>query len=106
MFLVAVLLGTLKALGLETVWLAIGASWVVITAAVRAAFGSTWAHVISAGGGGVLVLGLLFSGYLGGTSLVLFIILATGVPFVSVELAFFGIDWLDERVRTKPGTED
>ena len=54
MFVVAVLLGTLKALGLESVWLAIGAFWVVITAAVRAAWGSTWAHVISAGGGGVL----------------------------------------------------
>ena len=35
--LMAVALGTLKALGLETVWLAFGASWIAITGVIRAA---------------------------------------------------------------------
>ena len=92
---VAVLLGTLKMLGLETAGLVIAASWAAITAVVRGAFGSTLAHIVSAVGGGVLALVLLFTGVIGATSIVVFIVLAAGVSFVFVEAAWLGVDWLD-----------
>jgi hypothetical protein len=103
---VAVLLGSLRALGLDTVGLVIAACWVAITAAIRGAFGSTWAHVVSSAGGSALALGLLFTGVIGATSIVLFIILAAGISFGFVELAWFGVDWFDELLRTKPTADD
>ena len=103
---VAILLGTLKTLGLNTVGLVIAASWVAVTAVVRAAFGSNWAHGVSAVGGGVLALVLLFTGAIGVTSVVLFIILAAGVSFVFVELAWLGVDRLDRLLRTEPRTDE
>ena len=106
MVVVALLLGILKTLGLTTAGLVIAAFWVAITAVVRATLGSVWAHVISAVGGSVLALGFLFAGLITGTSVVLFIILATGIPFAFVELAWFGVTWLDELLRTKPKADD
>ena len=82
MVVVALLLGILKTLGLTTAGLVIAAFWVAITAVVRATLGSVWAHVISAVGGSVLALGFLFAGLITGTSVVLFIILATGIPLL------------------------
>ncbi|MBC8871254.1 MAG: hypothetical protein H8E44_17650 [Planctomycetes bacterium] len=66
MAVVAVLLGILKMLELSTAGLILAASWVAITAIVRGAFGSTWAHIVSAVGGSALALGLLFAGAFGG----------------------------------------
>ena len=106
MVVVAVLLGILKALELKTGGLIIAASWVAITAVVRGTLGSTWAHVVSAVGGAGLAMGLLFAGAIGGTTVVLFIILAAGIPFVFVEIAWFGVDWLDKLLRSKPKTGD
>lgn len=103
---VAVLLGTLKALGLEATGLVIAASWVAVTAIVRGTFGSTWSHAVSSAGGIGLALILLFTGFLGAISVVLFIILAGGVCFVFVELAWRGVDWLDRLLKTKPKTGD
>jgi hypothetical protein len=106
MVVVGILLAILKALGLTTVGLVIVVFWVAITAAVRVILGSAWAHLISAGGGSILAVGLLFTGFIAGSSLMLFIILAVGIPFVFVELAWFGVSWLDEILRAKPEVED
>ena len=106
MAVVAVLLGVLKMLELSTAGLILAASWVAITAIVRGAFGSTWAHIVSAVGGGALAFGLLFAGAIGGISVVVLIIVGAGMPFVFVELAWLGVDWLDKLLRTKPRTDD
>jgi hypothetical protein len=103
---VAVLLGTLKTLGLETVGLVIAAAWVAITAGVRGVFGSLWSHVVSVVGGAILGISLLFTGLIGATSIVLFIILGGGVSFAFVELAWRGVDWLDGLFEPKPKADD
>jgi hypothetical protein len=106
MAVVGILLAILKPLGLTTAGLILVVFWVAITAAVRVILGSTWAHLISAGGGSLLAVALLFTGFIAGSSVMLFIILAVGIPFVFVELAWFGVSWLDENLRTRPDVQD
>jgi hypothetical protein len=94
----AVLLGTLKMLGLNAVGLTVATLWVAVVALARVACGGTPAVILSQLGGIALAICLWRVLPIDDPTVTLLVVLGGGaglIPIVFVEIAQRGVDWVD-----------